>query len=266
VLKAGSGWSTPFRGNVDNLVIGIGGVNTTFDFEPISAPGQHLHSELSRGLSGPHIPTDSDYTSGAIVHYDFSASAGYSNLLVVVDDTIASSSGDIAMNSPHTIMAAADAVFDGNVAVTNMTASVSALLTASDPASAYSDFLQSYLDRARAIGPDSVEAEVAIATFQAVDPYRDHDALVALDEALAGTVFVIDRFGGQEYTYYYSPDDYSSGGGGYSAAKTGMAKAPQLRRRHGRHYVPQELLDRKPRARIPSRGGGLKGRRVPVDD
>jgi hypothetical protein len=35
VLKAGSTWPG-FRGNVDNLTIGVNGVNTTFDFEPSS--------------------------------------------------------------------------------------------------------------------------------------------------------------------------------------------------------------------------------------
>ena len=35
VLKAGSGWAT-FRGNVDDLTVGVAGVNTTFDFEPSS--------------------------------------------------------------------------------------------------------------------------------------------------------------------------------------------------------------------------------------
>ncbi|HEV2859708.1 MAG TPA: MopE-related protein [Pyrinomonadaceae bacterium] len=33
VLKAGSGWAV-FNGNVDNFTIGIGGTNTTYDFEP----------------------------------------------------------------------------------------------------------------------------------------------------------------------------------------------------------------------------------------
>lgn len=35
VFKAGSGWAT-FEGNVDNFVIGVSGVNETFDFEPLS--------------------------------------------------------------------------------------------------------------------------------------------------------------------------------------------------------------------------------------
>ncbi len=34
LLKAGSGWPAGFDGNADKLVIGINGVNTTFDFEP----------------------------------------------------------------------------------------------------------------------------------------------------------------------------------------------------------------------------------------
>lgn len=33
ILKAGSGWNS-FTGNVDNLVVGVNGTNTTFDFEP----------------------------------------------------------------------------------------------------------------------------------------------------------------------------------------------------------------------------------------
>lgn len=33
LLKAGGGWSSGYDGNVDALVIGIGGVTTTFDFE-----------------------------------------------------------------------------------------------------------------------------------------------------------------------------------------------------------------------------------------
>ena len=34
VLKAGSGWTVPFTGNVDQLVIGVNAVTTTFNFEP----------------------------------------------------------------------------------------------------------------------------------------------------------------------------------------------------------------------------------------
>lgn len=35
-LKAGSGWASLFDGNADALVIGVSGVDTTFDFEPAS--------------------------------------------------------------------------------------------------------------------------------------------------------------------------------------------------------------------------------------
>ena len=35
VLKAGSGWAS-FRGNIDQFTIGVGGANTTFDFEAVS--------------------------------------------------------------------------------------------------------------------------------------------------------------------------------------------------------------------------------------
>ena len=37
LLKAGSGWSTGFTGNVDRLTVGLAGDNTVFDFEPEAA-------------------------------------------------------------------------------------------------------------------------------------------------------------------------------------------------------------------------------------
>jgi hypothetical protein len=59
VLKAGSGWAS-FRGNVDNLTIGIDGVNTTYDFELVAphpivpaSPPESISTALRDSLEAP---------------------------------------------------------------------------------------------------------------------------------------------------------------------------------------------------------------------
>jgi hypothetical protein len=49
VLKAGSNWAG-FRGNVDQLSIGVSGVTTTFDFEPSQPVPAHAPDSISSAL------------------------------------------------------------------------------------------------------------------------------------------------------------------------------------------------------------------------
>ena len=49
VLKAGSGWAN-FRGNIDQFTIGVGGANTTFDFEAVSPVPASPPDSISREM------------------------------------------------------------------------------------------------------------------------------------------------------------------------------------------------------------------------
>jgi hypothetical protein len=236
VLKAGSGWAG-FRGNVDKLTIGIAGAVTTFDFEP-TATATHLHTEIEAGVSGTRLPADSDYAAGSAVNYSFTAASGFDSLLVVVDDTLAAASGTVSMDRPHTIRAGADPILVPNAGASAMRAGLTALLTANDKPAAFSDFLQMYLDRSQLVGADSADSELALATYLAIDPYRDAAALVAVDNALTGNVSAIDHFGGRDYTYYYTPDTF-----GFGIERRGRSN-PAARRRTGTHFVPRAVLER----------------------
>jgi hypothetical protein len=249
VLKAGSSWAG-FRGNVDQLVIGVGSATTVFNFE-LQAPLVHLHTSIPASVAGTRLPADSDYTQGAVVHFNLSAAAGHDSLVVVLDDTLATDSGTVVMNGPHTIDADADSIVVPSPAVVDLASRLGSLLTASDMPAAYSDFLQWYLDRAKVVGSDSLRTQLEFASRLAIDAYRDAAALTAFDNAMAGTVTVVDHFGGADFTYYYSPEDY----GGSATANSARSRQPVqlLRGRTGTHRVPPALLARRP-ARRPSTG------------
>ena len=241
VLKAGSSWAG-FRGNVDQFAIGIGGATTVFDFEQ-HAPPVHLHTSIPAAVAGTRLPADSDYAPGTVINYSFSPGAGHDSLVVVLDDTVASASGTIVMDNPHTLETDADTIIVPSAAVVDLESRVAALLTAPDMRAAYSDFLQWYIDRSKVIGRDSLRVQLELASQLAVDPYRDSARLGAFDDAMAGVVSVIDHFGGVDYTYYYEPEDY---GGGVVANSVRAGRPVRVTGAHaGTHRVPPALLSKR---------------------
>jgi hypothetical protein len=210
ILKAGSGWPS-FRGNVDRLVIAINGASTTFDFERSAGTASfRLHSEIESGLTVPPASADSDYAPGAIAHYDFAATSGHDAPVVILDDSLVSPSGDIQMDRPHLLRAAADSTVDqttltplGQAIATRL----SAILTASDKVEAYRELIE--FTTGSLVGGTTATELVAAADRAAYVTYdldRDAAALDAVDAALSGYNFDIydDASGSAPYIYAYS--------------------------------------------------------------
>jgi hypothetical protein len=104
LLKAGSGWSA-FRGNVNLLTIGVDSVTKTFAFSAHALPlvYRRLLAVLDSNVVGTALPRDSTYADRSIVSYSYAARPGHMTPVVMLDDTLASLSGQILMNRDHSL-------------------------------------------------------------------------------------------------------------------------------------------------------------------
>lgn len=318
VLKAGSNWAG-FRGNVDNLSIGVAGTMTTFDFEAQSSnagsafrpenvtitaecgkrfrltSGNSVGATLTFRVEGQldssfvsvpprphpdslaaasfnvstagivrimldsvliarvptsaaacasyelgyvaapgvtavtHVAADSMYAPGAIVTYSFSLESGYEHLIVVVDDTIASSSGTITMSADHVLLVGADPIITPGPQVVAIGTQMRAVLASASPGDAYADLLTSMLRRSEASNASTVAAQIDTAMFLYIDPVADSAALRRFNDDAGGSSFEYEEYNGTSDFYRLTPDDvayYSKAPA--SAAKTG---GPRLRSR-----------------------------------
>jgi hypothetical protein len=193
VLKAGSGWAG-FRGNVDELTVGVGGAVTTFDFEG-APPTARLHTRIGDGVLGTKPPADSQYALGATVAYEFSPAPGHDGPWVVLDDTLAAASGTITMDKAHTLEVESDTIYtidglsdDGK----EISRRIGELLTTGAKVRLYRDLIQFFSDRLDAgADPKTLARDNALAWYLTIDPARDSAAVAAVDDALNGYAFTV---------------------------------------------------------------------------
>ncbi|MDE3052923.1 MAG: hypothetical protein KGJ70_03485, partial [Gemmatimonadota bacterium] len=154
---------------------------------------------------------DSAYPEGSTVPYAFAAAPGYTNVLVLLDDTLVPASGAVTMGRGHVLWAAADVDVALPAADDEWVVELRSLLTAADPVGRY----QEILDRAGllfdAVGPEEAGRRIRLAGLAAYDLIRDSAAIVRVDRALALREFVL---GGSEF------------GGGGGGVVTVASRAP----------------------------------------
>lgn len=252
VLKAGSGW-TGFRGNVDELSIGVGNAITTFDFEgpPVAA---RLRTRIGDGVLGARLAADSEYAIGATVTYAFSAAPGHDGPWVVLDDTIAAASGTITMDKAHSLEVESDTIYtiaglseDGK----EISRKITQLLTVSDKARVYGDMMRFMIHRIdEGADQQKLERDNALAWYLTFDPVRDATAMATVDAALRGYTFSIYWYGADNYyDLYWSAPSPPSGPAPSRAPSLSRAPTPSRRRSVGvstgptRSVIPADQVD-----------------------
>ena len=162
-----------------------------------------LAVRVDAGVLAGAATRDSVYAEGASVAYAFSARPGYTNLLVMLDDSLVPPTGTVTMDRSHFLWAAADLDVSLPPPGDPWVAELRGLLTAPDPVAEYQRIMDDVGALYDAVGPIEASRRVQLAGLVAYDPVRDSAAIVRVDSALALHEFVL---GGSEYG--------GSGGGG----------------------------------------------------
>jgi hypothetical protein len=193
VLKAGSGWAS-FRGNVDNLTIGIGAESTTFDFE-LTAPAPASFKLMvlrDPEVTGTPAASDTSYAVGTAVSYSFQGPTDGRLLTVYLDDSIVPPSGTLQMNAEHALFVAVHPDMTLQAGDQSIYNAIRAVLTAADPHAAVQDLMnvigRSYLE----VGEAETGARVDRAYAAAIDINRDSASLARVSNAVGGHVFDVN--------------------------------------------------------------------------
>ncbi|MEP6730701.1 MAG: hypothetical protein ABJE10_08690 [bacterium] len=207
VLKAGSGW-TGFRGNVDDLAIGVDGQTTTFDFERV-APSVRFPLTILAPLeltNGP-LPKDSLYTAGTTVEYSFHRTNDGRALRVYLDSIPVSDSGTIVMNGEHVIVAFLEDTMPLTGSDLSLYNSLRSVITSSDPVLAF----QSAIDAMAIYRSQNQHSDERIAVIRrrAIDWVSDSTDLVRIDHALGGHVFHVTAPPVEEFARMARPTQLS---------------------------------------------------------
>jgi hypothetical protein len=199
-----------FRGNIDDVIIGIDGQNTTFDFELVpQTVGYAFTARVGDGVvsSGPF--GDTVVSAGTVIPYAFLSRAGRLAPLVFLDDTIVLPAiGQVVMNAAHTLTIVSDTAYSYETLtplerqIADLTAQ---LLAASDKVTAAQAVNAFLVAQANAgVAPQSLARAAAVAQHVVIDPVRDAAALSAIDAALGGQDFHY------EYAGYNGPGQLST--------------------------------------------------------
>jgi hypothetical protein len=192
VLKAGSSWAG-FRGNVDNFTIGIGGTNTTFDFEltspPIVSPILMVLADV--GVTGAPAAGDTTFTQGTVVPYAFHGANDGRTLRVYLDGVVVPESGVVQMNGDHALFAALVVDLTLQPVDQDLYTAIRNVQTAADPVSAFQNLLDKVASASVEVGSDETDARMRRASAAAIDLNRDSAALRRIDEALGGHMFEV---------------------------------------------------------------------------
>jgi hypothetical protein len=172
--------------NVDKFTLGIGGINTTFDFE--AGPRKHLAVLVDSGVTGSPSARDSLMGYDEPVAYSYHAPAG--GILKVYLDTLAvADSGVFTMSQARSLIVSVrpdTALRSGDMAVYN---SIRALLVAGNPVVAYQSLLNTMAAVAYANDVEAGDSSINRSIIAAIDPVADSATLRHLDGVLAGHVF-----------------------------------------------------------------------------
>lgn len=189
MLKAGSGW-TNFRGNVDALTIAVDGVATTYDFERVAATpvGYRLQTTMTDGVVAPSWNVDTTYAAGAQVTYSFASRPGRADPIIVLDDTLVATSGQITMTRDRKFQVFSDTMYSYETlqplerAIADLERQ---LLSSSDKAGAQEASTRFFLNQlASGIDPAVLARATTVAEYVASDPITDSTAIRVTDAAL----------------------------------------------------------------------------------
>lgn len=191
VLKAGSGWAG-FRGNVDKLTIGANGTTTTYDFEVSATAPPHLSVIMEPGVREANGLVDQSVAAGTVISYNFRALPGRTNVLVMLDSTLAPAQGTVTMDHDHTLIVGADSLVILTPDEQTIASDLRAVMTSADHVGAYQHFINTSYAYIRQVG--STDRMDAI-EYAAIDLVADSAALDLTDAALGGHLFRIDSGG-----------------------------------------------------------------------
>ena len=207
LLKAGSGWAA-FRGNVNLLTIGVDSVSTTFAFSAhaLASVQWHLRAVLDSSVAGTSLPRDSTYADRSSVSYSYAARPGHMTPVVMLDDTLASLSGQILMDRDHSLEVVTDTIYT-YAGLTSLEKSIAdrltAWLAAPDKIAAERGLIAYYLQLSSdGASSDALDAAQRVAAYVAIDPIRDAAALQQADDVLAGHSFYIDIYSDNTFGIY----------------------------------------------------------------
>jgi hypothetical protein len=86
VFKAGSGWTVPFDGNVDAFTIGVGGNETTYNFELTPPDTTAPDTTITSATDGNNVPvTNGGATSSTSITFGFAANESGSTFACKLD-------------------------------------------------------------------------------------------------------------------------------------------------------------------------------------
>lgn len=183
-----------FVGNVDKLVIGIDGTTTTYDFESRATPPPPVTLTVltDEGVSGLPASSDTAYSPGATVPYDFQAPSDGRILTVYLDGVAVPTAGTVQMNGPHSLFAVLRSDMTLKPSDQALFEAIRAVLTASDPAPPFQSLMDLVGKAYSELGETEADARLSRATAAAIDPKRDSASLWRVDAALGGHVFDIN--------------------------------------------------------------------------
>jgi hypothetical protein len=165
---------------------------------------------LAKGMTGEPMPFGADTVlevslkKDTTVTYSYQADGGYHELTVVLDDTLAASSGSITMDRDRTLEVSASEILEDDAEVVRYRDAYRSLLTTAvtDPRSVpklYAEYLGAYINQRRRLDGAAVaalDAELEMAEYLAIDLRADAAALRAYDDALGGRSFEFVDMGG----------------------------------------------------------------------
>lgn len=238
-----AGRSRDSRGNADGLVVGVDGIETTYDFELVAAPAAKfaLRAAIGETVVRTTWPTDTSFVAGARVSYAFTARPGRAVPVVVLDDTIAPASGVIVMDRAHTLLAESDTIYtyEGLLPMERQFADLTrALLTSSDKVAATQAILDHGLAlRLQGADGDSIARASAVAEFVVMDPERDSTALRQIEDALVGQTLYAELTSAGSFRTWteFAPTTFTSG----ARSPTGTPTASRAPAGSGLHAGPR---------------------------
>lgn len=188
LVARGGGEVTIFA---DEVIVGVGGAATTYDFEaklPAPTGPESLVVVTDPGVTGNPTDADTTYAHGAAVSWSFDPPPAGRILTVYLDGAVVPSSGTVQMNARHFLYAALHPDVALRAGDQPLADAIRAVLASADPPAAF----QSLMDRAAQsyaeLGEDDAGAQLDRAIAAALDVVRDSAALRRVDAARKSVV------------------------------------------------------------------------------
>jgi alpha-tubulin suppressor-like RCC1 family protein len=162
------------------LLLSCGGGERATGPAPIAPPPsvkQVLTTTLSRGVAGSPVQGAQEVNAGSVVSYAFTTSPGYQNVRVLLDGAPATTSGQLVMDKPHSIVASADTAIALSKSDSSLVKQIEQLVINASPAE-LSRQLDKTLDSLLAgSSPEAGVKTLGHAIALAIVPNRDAEKL-----------------------------------------------------------------------------------------